>query len=119
MKEMKSLLFSFLFMILIIPGCSDNGTDPGGGDPPANEIWIQNNTFRPASITIVAGTTLTWVNKDNVTHTVTSGSGSPSGVFDSGNLAKDQSFSFTFETIDTYNYYCKLHLNMTGSVSVQ
>jgi plastocyanin len=119
MRKMRSLLFSFLFMILIIPGCSDNGTDPGGGDPPANEIWIQNNTFRPASITIVAGTTLTWVNKDNVTHTVTSGSGSPSGVFDSGNLARDQSFSFTFETTDTYNYYCKLHPNMTGSVTVQ
>ena len=108
-----------IFILLGVTGCKDNSTDPGSGDPPANEIWIQGNAFRPASKTIVAGTTITWVNKDNISHTATSGAGSPTGSFDSGTLGNGQSFSFTFDSTITYNYYCKLHTNMRGTIIVQ
>jgi plastocyanin len=108
-----------IFLLILITGCEDESTDPGSGDPPANEIWIEGNSFRPSSKTIVAGTTITWVNKDNVSHTATSGSGSPTGVFDSGNLGNGQSFSYTFDSTNTYGYYCKLHPNMRGTIIVQ
>ena len=116
---MEKLLPVILLLIMLFIGCEDNSTDAASGDPPANEIWIQGNAFRPASKTITAGTTITWVNKDNMSHTATSGSGSPTGVFDSGNLSNGQSFSFTFDSTNSFGYYCKLHPNMRGTIIVQ
>ena len=81
---------------------------------------MMNNSFSPASITISKGTTIKWTNKESVVHTVTSGpQGSPSGMFDSGNLGKDQTFSFKFDSAGTFSYHCKPHIGMTGTVTVQ
>lgn len=116
-----------LFIIVGLPGCykSDYGTNPGSGSnsgtPGSNEVWLQNISFNPASITVNAGTTIKWTNKDNVTHTVTSGTPSaPDGIFDSGNLGNGGTFSFTFNTKGTFQYYCKPHQSsMRGTVVVQ
>ncbi len=108
-----------LFLILFFNACSEDSTSSSSGDPPANEIWIENNAFRPSSKTIAAGTTITWVNKDNINHTATSGSGSPTGVFDSGTLGNGQSFSFKFDSVNTFGYYCKVHPSMRGTIIVQ
>ena len=53
-----------------------------------------------------AGTKVTWVNKDTVTHTVTSQGIS---LFDSGNLATGATFSYTFARAGTYPSYCTIH----------
>lgn len=116
-----------LFIIVSLSGCykSDYGTNPSGGSnsgtPGSNEVWLQNISFNPASITVNAGTTIKWTNKDNVTHTVTSGTpGAPDGIFDSGNLGNGGTFSFTFNTKGTFQYYCKPHQSsMRGTVIVQ
>lgn len=78
-------------------------------------ISLANFAFSPASITVKAGTKVTWTNKDSTTHTVTS----DSGVFNSGNLPPNSSFSFTFSTPGTFSYHCSIHTYMTGTVMVQ
>lgn len=73
-----------------------------------NEIWIQNDSFKPSEMNITSGTQITWINKDNVNHSVTSGTpDNPTELFDSGNIQPDSTFSYTFETIGTFKYYCK------------
>jgi plastocyanin len=92
-----------------------NGNDNGGsGTPGANEVWIQSMKFKPAVITVAAGTTITWTNKDGVDHTVTS----DTDVFDSGGMSNGETFSFTFDSTGTYPYYCVFHPDMTGEVVV-
>ena len=88
---------------------------PGGtGSPATNEVFIQGMSFSPATISVAAGTTITWTNKDAVAHTVTSST----GAFDSGSIAANGTWSFTFTVAGTYNYACSFHPSMTGKVVV-
>ena len=82
---------------------------------PDMEISIQNFAFSNANMTIAQGTTVRWTNKEMATHTVTSDNGS----FSSQNLAKNESFSFKFDTLGTFTYHCALHPNMTGTIVVK
>jgi len=50
----------------------NNSGSSGGSVPGANEVWIQNMAFNPSTLTVTAGTTVTWTNKDAIGHTVTS-----------------------------------------------
>ncbi|MFQ5794639.1 MAG: lamin tail domain-containing protein [Candidatus Bipolaricaulia bacterium] len=87
----------------------------GGPNEPTVEVDIRNFAFQPANIRVKVGTMVTWVQRDNVPHTVTS----RTGLFDSGNLLLGQSFTFTFEKPGSYNYYCKIHPSMEGKVIVE
>jgi plastocyanin len=78
-------------------------------------VDIQSFAFVPASLTIPAGTTVTWVNRDAVTHTVTASDRS----FSSTSLAPGGQFSFQFTTPGTYTYFCAIHPFMTASVTVE
>ena len=82
----------------------------------SNSVAIENFAFSPANITVKKGTSVTWNNKDSTTHTATSTSGPTS--FDSGNLPNGKTYSFTFNTVGTYQYRCSIHSNMTGTVTV-
>lgn len=76
---------------------------------------VQNYAFAPATLTVKEGTTITWTNGDSVVHTVTS----DTGIFDSGDLAKGQTFSYTFTTAGTYPYHCTPHkAKMAGTIVV-
>jgi len=92
------------------------GTGGTGGTsgPGANEVFIQGIAFNPATITVAAGTTITWTNKDPITHTVTS----DSKLWDSGSVGPNGTFSFTFATAGTFPYHCNVHPSMTASVTV-
>jgi|SRR5437879_2614672 len=67
--------------------------------------------FDPSEIHIIPNSTVTWINNDNVTHTVTSGNPQQGadGKFDSGLLKPGKEFSYTFAEIGTFNYYCQVH----------
>ncbi len=83
-------------------------------------VAVVGYAFYPTNITIAKGTTVTWVNMDFVQHAVTSGSkGAPTGLFHSHELSHMQSFSYTFNTSGTYQYYCDIHPGMIGAVSVE
>lgn len=72
-------------------------------------------TFEPATISLRPGTTVIWKNTDASAHTVTS----RTGVFDSGVMGPEEEFQFTFESPGTFEYYCKIHPVMVGSVQVR
>lgn len=114
-----------IFLILAVSSCKDNSysTNNNGGSttPPANEIWMQNVAFVPSTLTISKGTTIKWTNKDSFNHTASSGTpSSPNSLFDSGNMGKDQTFSFKFDSVGTFHFYCKIHSQMMqGVITVQ
>jgi plastocyanin len=102
------LSFVLFFTAILFTGCTNN-------EPPANEVYINNMAYSPATITVTAGTTIKWTNKDGVAHTVTSDT---SGIFDSGNLNTGAVYSHTFLTAGTYNYHCTYHASMKAKVVV-
>ena len=86
------------------------------GDPASNAaVKIDNFSFGPTTITIPAGSTVTWTNNDDVPHVVAS----DDNVFKSKALDTDDRFSFTFTKSGTYNYYCAIHPKMTAKIIVQ
>lgn len=93
-------------------GNNTGGT--GGTVPGANEVWIQNMTFNPTTISVMAGTKITWTNKDAIGHTVTS----DTGLFDSGTVAANGTYQYTFSAAGTFAYHCKIHPSMTATVTV-
>ena len=79
------------------------------------EVNIDQFTFYPQRITVKAGTTVTWINEDDVPHTVASSI----KFFKSKALDTADKFSFTFTTPGTYAYICSVHPYMTGAVVVE
>jgi amicyanin len=85
--------------------------------PAAVKVSIDNFVFEPKELVVTAGTTVTWVNTDDVPHTATS-TASPA-LFDSKALDTNDTFSFEFKAAGTYSYFCKVHPYMTGKVVVK
>jgi len=81
------------------------------------EVKIDNFTFGPATLTVPVGTTVTWINKDDIPHTVVSTNDSK--TLKSKVLDTDEKFSFTFSKAGTYPYFCSIHPKMTAKVIVQ
>ncbi len=79
------------------------------------EVKIDNFTFNPQQVTVKAGDTVTWVNHDDIPHTVTS----KTLVFRSKAMDTDDKFSFTFATPGSFAYFCSLHPHMTGTIVVE
>jgi plastocyanin len=83
--------------------------------PATAEIKIDNFSFGPQTVTVPVGTTVTWINRDDIPHT----SASTEGVFKSKVMDTDEKFSYTFSKAGTYPYYCTIHPKMTGTVVVK
>lgn len=125
-------------LIALAAGCSNSGypttggTNPPPAPPPAppppppppgaRTITIADFSFSPNAVTIRSSDIVVWTNTGGTTHTVTS----DSSLFDSGNVSPPNaqagtpgaSFQFTFPVPGTYTYHCKIHPQMTGSVTV-
>jgi plastocyanin len=99
-------LAAFLAMSLLASG------RPAWADDPT--IKIANFTFDPPILTVKAGTTITWVNADDIPHVVTE----KDGKFRSSALDTDDKFSQTFPTAGTVEYFCAIHPHMTGKIVV-
>ena len=97
----------------IAPSAAASSEAPaaGGGDA----VTIQNFAFGPASLSVAAGTTVTWTNSDTAPHTATADDGS----FDSSSIAPGASFSQAFDTAGTFAYHCSIHPNMTATIEVK
>ena len=80
------------------------------------QVKIDNFSFAPATLTVSTGTTVTWVNQDDVPHNIVSSEGK---TLKSPVLDTDQKFSHTFDRPGTYPYFCGIHPRMTGKVVVQ
>jgi amicyanin len=80
----------------------------------AKEVTIDNFTFAPAELSVPVGTTVTWINRDDIPHTVVA----KDKGFRSKALDTDDRYSFTFASAGTYDYFCGLHPHMTGKIVV-
>jgi plastocyanin len=80
------------------------------------QVKIDNFAFSPMDLTVTAGTTVEWVNRDDIPHVVVS---DDTKTFKSKALDTDDKFSFTFTKPGTYTYFCSVHPKMTGRVVVQ
>jgi plastocyanin len=80
-----------------------------------NQVTVENFSFQPGALTVKAGTTVTWVNHDDIPHTVYEND----KRFKSDTMDTDGKFSYKFTTPGTYSYYCSLHPRMTGQIIVK
>ena len=83
---------------------------------PERQISIDNFSFADMSVTVPVGTRVTWVNHDDIPHTVVS---EDLTTFRSHPLDTDETFSFTFAKAGTYKYFCSIHPKMTATVVVK
>jgi plastocyanin len=78
-------------------------------------VRISNMTFAPQAIAVSAGATVTWINDDDLPHTVTA----DDKAFKSKVLDTGEKFSFTFAKAGEYAYFCSIHPKMIGKVIVK
>ena len=83
----------------------------------APAITITNDSFHPGTLTVKAGSTVTWVNKDDDVHTIKSTDGPE--AFNSPALDSGGHFGFTFHHAGTYHYVCTVHPYMHGVIVVR
>lgn len=79
------------------------------------EITIDNFSFAPKSLTVRAGTQITWTNRDDIPHTVVE----DDKTFKSKVLDTDEKFTFLPSKPGTYKYYCSIHPKMTATLVVE
>ncbi|HET8564725.1 MAG TPA: plastocyanin/azurin family copper-binding protein [Candidatus Binatia bacterium] len=90
------------------------------GEQAGSTVTIQTFQFKPPKLDVKAGTKVTWINEDDIRHTVTSGSPEKKDArFDAPLAGKGTSFSFTFSQPGTYSYFCDRHEHMRGEVQVR
>jgi len=97
-----------LVAVLILPAWAQQAA--------AAAVSISNFTFDPKTLTVKAGTTITWTNKDDIPHGIawTNNTFTRSKALDTNDSA-----SFTFTTPGTYQYFCYIHPNMVGTIVVE
>jgi plastocyanin len=122
-RNVTTVLSVIAIAALLVAGCSkndkkDSSSSSSGKAATGNQVTIKNFEFGPKLLSVKAGTKVTFTNDDSATHTVSSVSGDPAS-FDSKNLKKGQSFSFTFTKAGTYAYQCDIHNYMKGTVTVK
>jgi predicted secreted protein with PEFG-CTERM motif len=91
---------------------------PGSSTPGCEDT---NSCFIPNPVTVDLGTIVTWSNTDTAAHTATAGTATdgPSGVWDSSLVMANGSFSYTTDTVGTFDYFCMVHPWMTGTLIVE
>jgi plastocyanin len=110
---MKKIHFSYIgaialmFLAVHAPAARDRG---------ASAVAIDNFSFSPQTLTVAIGTKVTWINHDDVPHTVVS---IDKKTIVSPALDTDEKFSYTFAAPGTNDYYCSVHPHMKGRIIVQ
>jgi len=104
-RNMTFALAGLFFAILAAPVKSAD----------TDTVDIRNFAFSPTSVTVSAGTTVTWKNLDGEPHTVVSND----GLFRSDALDQNDSFKFKFDKPGTYGFICSIHPTMHGTIVVK
>ncbi len=102
-----------MFLGPIVGGLLAYGAVAAQEEP--SEVTIDNFTFGPKELTVPVETTVKWVNHDDIPHTVAN----KDKLFRSKALDTDDSYSYTFATAGTFDYFCGLHPHMVGKVVVK
>jgi plastocyanin len=125
MKKFYSLLITLIVALMILPGCSSGAPANSSTNAPYSNqsvvpstdnkaaIAIKGFAFSPKELSINKGDTVTWTNEDSAVHNVVG------GILKSKDLAKGESFSYTFADVGTYDYICTYHPSMKGKIIVK
>jgi len=106
----------FLFNSNNLNSQNENPTNETPSASSQNTVEIKDFKFVSNKITIKQGETITWINKDSMVHTVTSDSGSE---LDSLSLSQGQTYSYTFNSVGTFDYHCTFHSSMKAKIIVE
>jgi plastocyanin len=98
------------------PVMAERSEGTGAQSPGGASVSIKLFQYQPGRMLVKAGTTVTWVNEDEILHTVTAEK--KNGTFDAPLDGRDKRFSFTFSQPGTYAYYCDRHEHMRGEIEV-
>jgi plastocyanin len=115
MKRNLHIVLAILFALQIAGQAQNKSGVTQDAKAASVEVKIDNFSFTPATITVPAGTTVRWTNRDDIPHTVVS----DDQKFESKALDTDDQYSYTFTKPGTYPYFCSIHPKMTGKVVVQ
>ena len=125
LRTRKFLVGVFLVLLtlslLSIVSCQAPTTPPTPPTPPATtapssaEVEISGFAFKPDTVTVAAGGTVTWTNRDSASHNIVS----DSGLFKSDSFGLNGTFSYTFKEKGTFTYHCGIHSSMKGTVIVE
>jgi plastocyanin len=110
--------------VTTIPQSQAANPESGEGVGPRSQlgsaVTIQLFQYQPAQLEIKAGTTVTWVNQDDIQHTVTLGTPeNPNGAVNLSLSGKSATASFTFDRPGEYEYFCDRHQSMRGRILVK
>jgi plastocyanin len=105
------LLLCSIAVTGLLTVCGPSTADPT--DP--TKIAIKDFNFAPTPLTVKVGSTVTWTNSDDEPHTAVS----DTGLFKSGGMDTNESFSFKFNKPGTHHYTCSIHPRMVGTIIVQ
>jgi plastocyanin len=100
---------------MVMLGAMEMFTPSAAEAPDETKIVVKDFMFNPTPLTVKAGSTVTWTNMDDEPHTAVS----DTGVFKSGGMDTNESFSFKFDKPGTYHYTCTIHPRMVGTIVVQ
>lgn len=133
MRLVIRLLIPGAIAALTLAACATNATAPSAAPATSaaatsaatssaasgDTVTIKGFAFSPATLTVKKGTTVTFVNMDSATHTVTSGSNATKdGKFDQS-IDGSGAAKITFDTVGTFSYFCTIHASMRGTITVQ
>jgi plastocyanin len=112
-KWILAIVSSLLVAVIVI--AAHKALTPRLVQASSVEVKIDNFSFAPTSLTVKAGTQITWTNRDDIPHTVVE----DDKLFKSKVLDTDEKFTFTPTKPGTYKYYCSIHPKMTAEVVVE
>ena len=101
-------------LALVLGACATDEASPAAtpADAAGSTVTIEDLAYTPDTLTVPAGTTVTWVWRDGAIAHDVKGDGFKSKVMAEG------TFSHRFEQPGTHDYLCTLHPNMTGTIEV-
>jgi plastocyanin len=100
---------------MVILGAMEVYVPSAAGTADSTQIVVKGFMFNPTPLTVKTGSTVTWTNMDDEPHTVVS----DTGLFKSGGMDTNESFSFKFDKPGTYHFTCSIHPRMVGTIVVQ
>ena len=116
MKPVRELHRTAAFAVVLALALALPGPAIAAAAKPATHtVVIDGVRFEPAALTVKAGDTIVWINKDPFPHTATA----QAGGFDSKIIAANQSWRYTARKAGVFPYTCTLHPNMSGTLTVE
>jgi plastocyanin len=108
-------LTALLVVSTLTVGCAASASTRPSATPKSRTVLIQNYSYHPQTLTVTAGTRVTFTNHDHTAHTATS----TSGTFDTGTLHPGQSTNVVLSKPGKYTFYCQFHAFMRGVIIVR